>query len=151
MIMMKKVNKYLPVYLIPVLLIIACSEVTEPSAAARIQINRLLDDIEDAVLNYEPEFIITLIHPDFLHNGNDKTAQSYIWHQRLLHFYTMELENREVTISQNSAIASFEMTLIGADSTSVTQEPSNEYGDVSYFIRDEGKWQLYGNQRYRQP
>ncbi|MBW6516696.1 MAG: nuclear transport factor 2 family protein, partial [Candidatus Cloacimonetes bacterium] len=129
-------------------LFVACSEVTKPEAASRIQINQILDDIEDAVFTYDPEKIIDFIHQDFLHNGNDKIDQSYVWQIRLLHFNTMQIDNREIAISQNSAFVSFDMTLIAPDSTVVTEEPSEEYGDISYFIRDEGKWQLYGNQRY---
>lgn len=128
--------------------LISCSEITKPSEAARIQINGLLDAIEDAVITYEPEKIIAMLHRDFLHNGNDRTAQSYTWQIRLLQYNTMVLQDREITISQISALAAFEMTISSADTTIVTQEPSEQFGDISYFIRDEGRWQLYGNQSY---
>ncbi len=129
-------------------LLFSCSRVTGPEEAARIEINNLLDDIEEAVLLYNPEVIIDMLHYDFLHNGRDKYDQSLIWYQRLLTFDTMYLQNRTVVIDNYLAEATFEMTLIGSDTTLVTQEPSSEFGDISFFVREDGRWQLYGNQRY---
>ena len=131
-----------------VLLLLSCSDVTKPGDAARIQINRLLDDFEDAVYNYRVEDITAHIHRDFLHNGRERGDQVFIWMQRLLLFDQMYLQERTIEVNGIAALASFRMTLSGADSTVVSQEPSAEYGDISYFIRDEGRWQLYGNQLY---
>lgn len=144
-----RIQKSTPLFLLCLLILLfSCSEVTGPEEAARIQINNLLNEIEDAVLLYEPETVIDMLHYDFLHNGRDKYDQTLIWYQRILTFNTMYLQNREIQVDDHYAEASFEMTLIGVDTTLVTQEPSQEFGDISFFVREGGKWQLYGNQRY---
>jgi hypothetical protein len=129
------------------LLMGSCSDTTSPGQAAVIQINRLLDDLEDAVREYDIEKVSEHLHYDFLHNGKEKDDLIFIWYQRLLSFDHLSLSEREIKVTGFLARASFRMTFSSADSTLVTEEPSEQFGDVSFFIRDEGKWHLFGNQR----
>ncbi len=115
------------VFLLGIFLTVSsCSEVTKPEEAARIRINQILDALEEAVFLYDSETFIGYLHNDFFHNGNDKDTQIFLWQQRLLHFNTMYLENREVFVYNYLAEVEFQMTLIGTDTTVVSQEPSSD-------------------------
>lgn len=126
----------------------SCSKTTEPGKAAVIQIDRFLDDLEVAVLQYEPEKIIEHLHPDFFHNGRDRYDQELIWHQRVLHFHTLKIEERDISVYKETAVTAFKMTFTGTDTISVTEEPSKQNGDISYLLKENGKWFMYGNQMF---
>ncbi|MCB5231357.1 MAG: hypothetical protein WCX83_01010 [Candidatus Cloacimonas sp.] len=112
------------------------------------QINEILDDIENGVLLYNPEQIVQYVHPEFLHNGNYARDIEMIWQIRTVNYSRLKLEQREIKISYIYATVKMKMTLKSGDREIVSDEPSDEYGDLSYFIRENGKWYLYGNQRY---
>ncbi len=140
-----RLNKIKIFLFISLFLLISCGDITSPKKTGTFLINEILDDIELAVSLYEADTIIKHLHYDFLHNGRNKDSQSTIWLQRLLLYHTLSLEDRSIDIVDNNALVSFKMTFDGEQGTLVSQEPSEEYGDISYFVRENGKWFLIGN------
>lgn len=124
-----------------------CSDLTDSGDTGRIRINYLLDDVEDAVRNYNPQNIIDLLHRDFFHNGRDRKEQAFIWEQRLLNYFSLRLEDRTFEIRNDYAVVYFDMILKGDGETVFSEEPSDEFGDLSYLLKDDGDWYLYGNQK----
>jgi hypothetical protein len=126
-----------------------CSDLTSPIDVAKRSINNILDDIERAFDLYDTNAVVSLLHPDFLHNGYDRDYQELIWQQRIVNYHTIRIEDRQISVNEyrDYAEIEFELTLVSADTTIVTHEPSDEYGDLSYFARYQGKWYLFGNQR----
>ena len=128
--------------------IFSCSDLTTPTQVAVSNINKIFEEIEFAFQLYEPERVISRLHPDFLHNGYDRDYQALIWYERLLNYHTIVIEKSSITVNEynNYAEVEFELTLIGADTTIVSAEPSPLFGDLSYFSRFGERWFLYGNQ-----
>lgn len=124
----------------------SCTNTTKPEEAAKIQISNLLNDLEDAVREYNIEEVTKNLHDDFMHNGKDDNDIILVWYQRLMRFNHLSIDERQIVVMDYLAQASFRMTFTGADTTLVSEEPSEEFGDASYFIRDAGRWQLFGNQ-----
>ena len=129
-------------------IISSCNLLTDKDDADKMLINYLFDDVEDAVSKYSPYEITKLLHKDFLHNGNFHKEQTYVWEERLLQFYSLSIENRNIKINDLFAKVSFTMVLRGEDETIISEEPSSEFGDMSYLFKEDGKWYLYGNQQY---
>ena len=78
-------------------------------------------------------------HQNFNHNGDDfDWERDVIWFTRLNDYDNLIFENIEINLNGN--YASFIMHL---DAT-VTDEPSEENGDISYFYRELGNWKLCG-------
>lgn len=130
---------------VSLLLLPACSKLTDKETSTIMTIQHLLDDIEEAFGQYKPGDIIELLHYNFLHNGRDKKEQGYIWVERSLSYHSLSIENRDIVVKGEFATVYFRMTMRSADDKIVTDEPSKEYGDLSYLIKDDGKWYLYGN------
>ncbi len=129
-----------------IIFLISCSNVTDPEATSRIKINFLLDDIEDAVCSYNLNDIIDRLHTDFYHNGRDREEQSFVWQKRLLKYFSLEIAEREIIIYDYMATVNFNMILRNNEDTIYSEEPSEEYGDISYLLKEDGIWYLYGNQ-----
>jgi hypothetical protein len=112
------------------------------------RINEILDDIQEGVLLYNTDKIFKHIHPDFLHNGYYARDIRSIWEMRVVNYSLLKLENREIKVGPYYATVKMRMTLSSVNVEKVSEEPSTEFGDLSYFIYEKGEWSLYGNQRY---
>lgn len=126
-------------------LLLSCNGLSDKGASDRFKINHLLDGIEDAVGEYLLYKIEDVIHRDFLHNGLDRQEQIYVWEERLLGYHHLSIDNREIVIKDDQATVYFDMTLRSDDDAVYMSEPSEEYGDMSYLIREDKEWYLYGN------
>ena len=112
------------------------------------RINEILDDVQEGVLLYNLDKIFQHIHPDFLHNGYYARDIKAIWEMRVVNYSRLKLENREIKVGHYYATVKMKMTLSSVNVEKVSEEPSTEFGDLSYFIYEKGEWSLYGNQRY---
>ncbi|MEA2095957.1 MAG: hypothetical protein U9P73_04595 [Candidatus Cloacimonadota bacterium] len=96
-----------------------------------IQLNFNMDDLDGIMQNY---------HLDFNHNGDSFDWEKTIWEVRLNDYNDLNFEDIEIELNGNYATAYFSMHL---DDT-ITEEPSDENGDISYFYRELGSWKLCG-------
>ncbi len=126
-------------------LLLSCNGLSDKRSSDMMKINFLLDDLEEAVSEYLPNMIVDVIHEDFLHNGLNRQEQIYIWEERLLKYYSLIIDNREIVITDDQATVYFDMNLFADDDTIYLSEPSEEYGDMSFLIKEDKEWYLYGN------
>lgn len=91
--------------------------------------------------------IMALVHPDYLHNGMYGSELRQLWLNRRGQYQLLSCEVRRVEIEYDRATIYMEMHFVSAGAELSYTEPET-YGDISYFIRDGGFWQIYGNQKW---
>lgn len=131
--------KYLLLFLI--LFSITACDISSPQELDEAEIKDILRALETAFTFQEPETIMQHYHPEFLHGTNSYSAQQIIWEIRLNDHDLMKIENIEIDLNERFATAQFFLTF--DDQT--TNEPSAEYGDMSYFYREYDQWKLCGD------
>lgn len=118
-----------------------------------------IKEIEDILLEIELGFnmndlsrITTFYHQEFLHNNEDYDDEVYRWEQRIIKYLEMDIENIEITFQNDYwAVAEFKLTFSNADETAITEEPSEENGDLSFFTKENSEWKIIGNQAEKKP
>jgi len=116
-------------------------DTTSPEEFDEQSIMEILDSVQSNFNFDDLDGIMQYYHEDFYHNGNDfEWERDVIWFTRLNDFDNLNLQNIEIEVDGDFATASFNMSL---DQT-LTEEPSQENGDVSYFYYDQQKWLICG-------
>jgi len=139
--MLIKTMKYLLLLLSFMLIILISCDTTSPEELDKNEIIDILDSIQSNFNFDDLDGIMQYYHPLFSHNGNDfEWEKDTIWFVRLNDFDNLLFEDIEIILNGNSARAYFLMHL---DET-ITDEPSDENGDISYFYRELGNWKLCG-------
>jgi len=68
-----------------------------------------------------------------------------LWFERNTTYLDINITSIEISFPHdNRAIASFEFSLIAHDYTETYDEPSEENGDISYFVKESGVWKICG-------
>lgn len=118
---------------------ISC-ETTSPDELDDNEIRHILDSIQINFSYNDIDSIMQYYDPLFMHNGNDFDWEQNIWIIRINDYDVLSFENIEIIIEGDFATAYFTMSL----NDLVTEEPSEENGDISYFYRQFGGWKLCG-------
>ena len=133
--------KYLFPLLAFILLFSTSCDTTSPEDLDKNEILDILDSIQSNFNFGDPDGIMQYYHLDFNHNGDDYDwERDVIWFTRLNDYSDLIFENIEINLNGNYATANFLMHL---DET-ITDEPSEENGDISYLYRELGSWTLCG-------
>ena len=133
--------KYILVLLSFILLFSTSCDTTSPEELDKNAILDILDSIQSNFNFYNLDGIMQYYHPQFSHNGdNYDWERDVIWFTRLNEYGELHFENIEINLYGNYATANFIMHL---DET-ITDEPSDDNGDISYFYRELGSWKLCG-------
>ncbi|MDP8200771.1 MAG: hypothetical protein P9M11_01365 [Candidatus Tenebribacter burtonii] len=132
--------KYLLLLLSVMLIILISCDTTSPEELDKNEIIDILDSIQSNFNFDDLDGIMQYYHPLFSHNGDDYDFERIRWEIRLNDYDELVFEDIEITLNGNSARAYFLMHL---DET-ITDEPSNENGDISYFYYEFGDWKLCG-------
>ena len=132
-------------YLILVFIfLIACSDTSSPEDVAEAQILEILDTII-ACFPFDLEGIMQNYHPDFLHNGDDYDFEEIRWDIRINDYNEIDFTDIDIELDGDFATVSFTMTFYDNEGNSfVSQEPSEENGDISDFYRDFDGWKICG-------
>jgi len=126
--------------LIIFIFIFSC-DTTSPEDLDKSMIIDILDSIQSNFNFDDLGGIMQYYHQDFLHNGDDfDWERDVIWFTRLNDYGNLIFENVDIALNGNYATASFLMYL---DET-ISQEPSDENGDISFFYYEHGNWKLCG-------
>lgn len=91
--------------------------------------------------------IMALVHPDYLHNGMYGSELRQLWLNRRGQYQLLSCDVSRVEIEYDRATIYMEMNFVSTVDELSYPEPET-YGDTSYFIRDGGFWQIYGNQKW---
>ncbi len=132
--------KYLLTLLVLILLFSTSCDTTSPEELDK---NAIIDILDSIQLNFNMDNIDGIMqyyHQLFLHNGDDFDFERIRWVIRLNDYDDLTFDNIEINLNGNYATANFLMHL---DAT-ITDEPSEENGDISYFYRELGSWKLCG-------
>lgn len=129
------------------LLLLSCSDLTEPGMNDEEQIIAVLENIRIAFNLSDPAAIIAEYHPEFLHSGYTLEEEQQVWDSRLSNYIEMNYSQISVDFPISGyACASFTLQLISPEGSDSWQEPSAENGDLSYFYKSGNGWKVYGNQ-----
>ncbi|MCB5250036.1 MAG: hypothetical protein RBS16_01510 [Candidatus Cloacimonadales bacterium] len=129
------------------LLLSSCLTDLSQEDVAKSQINDILMQIKDGFLEIDVPKIMSVYDNDYLHKGKNKSDQRFIWQDRLTSFSYLELIDIKIDINGDFAVAYFlaEYSKYGNKTTFI--EP-DDIGDMSYFRRVNGQWQVYGDQEF---
>ena len=128
-------------------LFIAGCKNTDPDTIARNEIRDILYDISQDFNTHNIEGIMDHVHPDYLHRSMISWGFNDLWLDRMAQYSLLEIEVLYIDISGDKAIVTSTNTFTSAYETLVLNEPQDS-GDISYFIRDNGVWMVYGNQQW---
>ena len=123
----------------------SCGDKVESEEISKDRIEDIFEDIEILFAQGDTDKIMDFYHEDYLHNGDILENAEYNWETRAFNYNFLDFENLEFEFDSFSATVSFHMILANPDSSVTFVEPL-EHGDLSYFYKEEGLWQVYGNQ-----
>ena len=132
--------KYILILLVSILLFSTSCKTTSPEELDKNAIIDILDSIQSNFNFGDLDGIMQYYHQDFNHNGDNFDFERIRWEIRLNEYDELHFENIEINLNGDYATASFVMHL---DET-ITQEPSDDNGDISYFYYEFGSWKLCG-------
>ena len=139
--MLIKTMKYLLLLFSFIFLFSTSCDTTSPEELDKNEIIDILDSIQSNFIMNDIDGIMQYYHQDFYHNGDSYNWEITIWEVRLNDYNDLIFEDIEIELNGNYATANFLMSL---DDT-ITEEPSDVNGDISYFYRDLDGWKLCGN------
>ena len=144
--------KYLIILLSFILLFSTSCETTSPEELDKNEIIDILDSIQSNFNMNDLDGIMQYYHQYFHHNGDDFEWERTIWELRLNDYNNLIFEDSEenpieIIVNGDFATASFIMYL---DET-ITDEPSDDNGDISFFYYEHGNWKLCGEDFFALP
>lgn len=138
--------KYLFPLLAFILLFSTSCDTTSPEDLDKNEIIDILDSIQlNFNMHLDPDDIMQYYHQNFNHNGDDfEWERDVIWFSRLNDYDDLIFENIEINLNGNYATVNFLMHLVYEEMLTITNEPSDDNGDISFFYRELGSWKLCG-------
>ena len=133
-------NKFY-IFLLIILMFSFSCDTTSPEELDKNAILDIFDSIQSNFNFDDIEGIMQHYHQFFNHIGNDYNWEMFIWEQRIADYDELLFENIDITLNGDFALVSFQFNL---DDT-ITNEPSDENGDISYFYYDYGDWKICGD------
>ena len=127
------------------LLVIGCKQTTS-SSYDKDQINQILYNVRLAYEQNDIDGVMQYYHTSFLHNGQSLWQIREVWQNRRSEYPLLEMQNVSIKIEADEAVVSFTMKLIKPGQIVYSNEPADN-GDLSYYLYDNEKWQIWGNQQ----
>ena len=133
--------KFILILLVSILLFSTSCDTTSPEELDKNAILDILDSIQSNFNFGDLDGIMQYYHEAFNHDEDDfDWERDVIWFTRLNDYGELNLENIEIVLNSDYATVSFTMQL----DEIITEEPSDDNGDISYFYRELGNWSLCG-------
>ncbi len=121
--------------------------VSNPEAIHKNDIRNILYDISIAYNEKDHLRIMNNVHQDYLHDGKwDYDLREY-WRSQMAIYSLLSISSINISLDDYLATASFIIKFEDASGSQEFYAPS-QFGYCSYFLYEQGKWQLIGNQRY---
>ncbi len=137
--------KHLLFFFVIASIIVSC-DLSDPEDVDKAEIEDILNDIVISYTFLDLEGIMENYHLDFLHGSDSFNAEQIIWEIRQNEYDVMSITDIDIELNDNFATAFFTLTF----DEQTTQEPSAEFGDMSYFYREYDDWKICGN-NFTQP
>lgn len=133
--------------LVSLLILLGSCKSSDPDTIAQNEIRDILYDISTDFNMQNIEGIMDHLHEEYLHKSMISWGFNDLWNDRMTQFNLLEIEVLYIELMDNKAIVHSTNTFISPTHEEILSEPE-ESGDISYFIRDDGMWLLYGNQEW---
>ena len=112
---------------------------------AKREIRDVLFDISANFNLKNIEGIMEHLHTEYLHKGMISYHFNDLWLDRMAQFSLLDIEILYIELQDNKAVVHSKNTFTSAIESVTLNEPEDS-GDISYFIRQNGVWLVYGNQ-----
>lgn len=148
---MKTKRLFLSLSVLLALLLVGSCKTSDPEAVAQREIRDLMYNISVNfnLSNITP--IMDYLHSEYLHKGLIAYHFNDLWLDRMAQFSLLEIEVLYIEIQGDLAVVHSNNKFSSAYETLTLHEPEDS-GDISYLKRDNGVWQIYGNQQWsKQP
>ena len=119
----------------------------DPDTIAQNEIRDIMYDISLDFSLGNVYGIMDKVDEEYLHKGMIFWHLNQLWLDRMARFQLLEIEVLYIEIQNDLAVVHSRNTFTSSIETMVYNEPEDN-GDVSYFIRRNGKWLIYGNQMW---
>ncbi len=139
--------KWLAVAVLTLTLLVLAGCDKDTSQADEFELREIVYDISRNFDWNEIGKIMARVHPDYLHNGMYASELRPLWLNRRGQYQLLSCDVTRVEIEYDRATIYMDMHFVSASGDLTYSEPET-YGDISYFIRDGGIWQIYGNQKW---
>ncbi len=141
--------KYILIMLIAIYLF-SCKATTTVNEQIDYSIKEILSQIEIDFNFGDIDSLITFISPHFEHKGKDYNQEVLFWRDLYYQYTFLSIDNIEVQrLTYEKAKAKFILTFKNSTETVQYNEPSEQFGDLSYFIFENGKWKLIGKDNFK--
>ncbi len=129
------------------LLMLISASCTPPTNTSydKEQIRQILTNIKLAYEQHDIDGIMQYYNSSFLHNGMHTWQAEELWLDRMSEYPYIDFEDITIELDVDDAVATFTMKLQNPEETVYSDEPQDN-GDTSYFVYEDDKWQVFGNQ-----
>ena len=143
-----KINNFIILFFI--IFLFSCHSVTSFEQETDFNIKDILNKIQYNLNFAQPDSINLFIHENFSHKGRDKKEEENFFMDLSFEYTFFSFKNIEIQrLSYTRAIAKFDMVLQNNTQILKTFEPSEIFGDLSYFYYENGRWYLIGKDNFK--
>ncbi len=136
-------RRILTFFCLSLLLLLACDG--SVGDQAQTEIRDIIYDISRDFSWNDIEGIMAHVHPEYLHNGVYREEFRQLWMQRRAQYQLLDCTVSQVDIQDDHATVHLRLDFTATDGDLSYEDPQTS-GDISFFVRDNGVWQIYGNQ-----
>lgn len=138
----------LPLLLLLLLALFSCGD--NSGNEAETLIRDIIYDISRDFNWNEIDGIMDHVHPDYLHNGMYDYQLRILWLNRQAEYDLLSCEVSSVELWDNLATVHMIMTFESSSGPPLSYSEPETHGDASFFLYEQGKWWLYGNQLWEE-
>ncbi len=136
-------RKFLPLLLLALLISSSCN--LTPNGEDEREIRDIIYNISRDFCWNDVNGIMEYVHPDYRHRGMYDDQLRTLWLERRAEYELLQCQVSHIDFEVNYATVHMEMTFQSSTATLNYLEPETN-GDASFFYKENGQWQLYGNQ-----
>ena len=128
----------------------SCNITTSVNEHTQYEIKDILSKIEVDFNFGDIDSLTVFISHNFSHKGRDYNQEIGFWNDLFYQYTNISIKNIEVQrFSYEKAKAVFDLTLSNNTETIELHEPSDDFGDLSFFIYENSKWKLIGKDNFK--
>jgi hypothetical protein len=144
---MQSIAKLIYLIFLAGLILLTSCHTSDPETIAQKEIRDILYDVS---LDFNLDNITGImdhVHSEYLHKGMISYHLNDLWLDRMAQFSLLEIEVLYIEFEGDKAVVHSNNKFSSAIESVTLHEPEDS-GDISYFIRENGVWLIYGNQMW---
>jgi len=138
-------KKYLLITLVLLAMLLSNCAESNPDSIAQQEIRDILYSLSLDFNMNDVAGIMEYLSTQYLHKGMISYNFNDLWLDRMAQFSLLEIEVLYIEVPDNKAVVHSNNKFTSATENVTLSEPEDS-GDISYFIRENGVWRIYGNQ-----